>query len=309
MQAAARITGKNSAKVRPRARWRRRGLLASTALVAILVLGWAGLRFPPGTPSAPAAGPADLGSVPVPQGLPAPVLRFIAAVDGGRTGSTFEPLQSTQRYQTAIQQGHGTMNLAGLSVPFRVNIASRIGEERHSDMKLTWFGLGVVSGVDDFIQGRGRTQIAGRDLAEAGDYLDQGAYLATMAEQIGFPSSWILDPKVRWEAGEDEAHARMVLTRERQDGVTEEEYFEAGFDPKTGFLTTLDTMRHQSADSGKRPWHIELSNWRNFAEPGEPALFAAGKIEVTWMDKGEPWLVQTTDRIVTNVEVEDQLVW
>ncbi len=289
--------------------WKRRGLLASVALMALVALGWAGLRVAPGAPSATAASSRDLGSVPVPQDLPAPVLRFVAAVDGGSTGPRYEAPQTTPRYETAVQQGHGTMKVGGLSLPFRVNIVSRIGEERHSDMELTWFGLGVVSGVDDYIANRGRTQMAGRDLAEAGDYLNQGAYLAVKAEQIGFPGSWILDPRVRWESGADDQHARLVLIRERPDGTTAEEYFDAAFDPATGFLKTLDTMRHESATSGKRPWHVELADWRNFAPEGQTPLFAAARIEVTWMDQGEPWLVQTAERIVTNVPVDDQLVW
>ncbi|HZJ03727.1 MAG TPA: DUF6544 family protein [Thermoleophilia bacterium] len=289
--------------------WTRWGLLASAVLAGVVALGWVGLRVPPGSPAAPAAGSADLGTVAVPQDLPAPVLRFVAAVSGGSTAADAPPPQTTPLYETAIQQGHGTMKLGGLSLPFRVNIAGRIGEERHSDMELTWFGLGVVSGVDDYIANRGRTQMAGRDLAEAGDYLNQGAYLAVKAEQIGFPGSWILDPRVRWESGADDQHARLVLIRERLDGTTAEEYIDAAFDPATGFLKTLDTMRHKSATSGKRPWHVELADWRNFAAEGRPPLFAAGRIEVTWMDQGEPWLKQTAERIVTNVPVNDQLVW
>ncbi len=289
--------------------WRRRGLLASAVLAGVVALGWLGLRMPPGSPAAPAAGSADRGTVAVPQDLPAPVLRFVAAVSAGSTPPDAPAPQTTPLYETAIQQGHGTMKLGPLSLPFRVTIASRLGEERHSDMELTWFGLGVVSGVDDYIGKRGRTQMAGRDLAEAGDYLNQGAYLAMKAEQIGFPSSWILDPKVRWEPGADDHHARLVLTRERLDGTTAEEYFDAGFDPANGFLMTLDTMRHRSEDSGKRPWHVDLGDWRNLAGPGERPLYGAGTIEVTWMDQGEPWLEQTAERIVTNVPVDEQLVW
>jgi hypothetical protein len=283
--------------------------VAVAAGAGLVLFVWAGFQVGAVAPDPPLEGSTDLGRIQVPADLPAPVLRFIAAVQGADASPGAPAPRSTPRYDTAIQQGQGRMRLGPVWLPFGIEVASRLGVERHSEMRLTWFRLGFVSGVDDYLAGQGRVQLAGHDLAEAGDHLDQGAYLAVNAEQISFPGSWIADPLIRWEPGADDTHARLVLTRERRDGRNETESFTATFNPATGFLTRLDTMRHKTPSSGKVPWRIDLEDWRNLAEPGRTPLYAAGTIKVTWLDEGGPWLVQHLDRVTTNVAVDDLLVW
>jgi hypothetical protein len=55
--------------------------------------------------------------------------------------------------------------------------------------------------------------------------------------------------------------------------------------------------------SGKVPWRIDLEDWRNLAEPGRTPLYAAGTLEVTWLDEDGPCRVQHLHRVTTNVAI------
>ena len=80
----------------------------------------------------------------------------------------------------------------------------------------------------------------------------------------------------------------------------EEQRFIARFDPATGMLHILESMRYKGTDSEhKTLWINEALQWGVVDGHKIPALSAA-----TWFDEGRPWAVFTVEDIRHNVDVE-----
>jgi Family of unknown function (DUF6544) len=117
-----------------------------------------------------------------------------------------------------------------------------------------------------------------------GPKTSSAANLGMWAESMACPSVFVTDTRVRWEPI-DEYSARLVVpSPEGEDGFTVE------FDPTSGLITQMRTMR-----------------WRGEGDPAKLEWFAVdqggNRGAARWGDDDRSWLVLTTEEIVLNPDV------
>ncbi|MHB1134754.1 MAG: DUF6544 family protein [Chloroflexota bacterium] len=244
----------------------RRGLAAlGGGLVALLGLGWLGLRLRPApfTPVPQQSPPPE--TVPLPAGLPAPVARFYRLKYGERV-----PV-----FKTAVISGRGTLRLFGLVFPTRFRFTHDVGRDYRHYFELTIFGLPVMKANEYYVDGKERMELP-TGVEENNPKLDQGGNLGMWAELLRWlPAALLTDPRVRWEAV-DEATALLVVPF----GAAEER-FVVRFDPESGDVLYSEVMRYRNG-------------------VGEKVLWING----VWFDEGRPWAAFESEEIVHNVEVD-----
>jgi hypothetical protein len=127
---------------------------------------------------------------------------------------------------------------------------------------------------------------------------NQGANLALWAEAGWFPSLWLSDARVRWEAV-DETTARLMVPFE--DGF---ESFIVRFDAQTALINTMEAQRYREAGQGKPKilWVTSNLPGKTIAGTKLSAIGAA-----TWSDQGRPWAVFTLEDVRYNVNVNEYI--
>jgi hypothetical protein len=125
----------------------------------------------------------------------------------------------------------------------------------------------------------------------------QGANLALWAEAVWMPAVWVTNPRARWEpVGE---HTALLIV----PFGDQEEQFTLRFDPQTGLLDLLESMRYKGEESEQKTlWINQVQEWDLTGETPVPRVAA-----ITWFDEGIPWAVLTTDRVVFNHDVTDDI--
>jgi hypothetical protein len=111
------------------------------------------------------------------------------------------------------------------------------------------------------------------------------------------PAVYLTDPRVQWEAVDDVTAILVVPFGE------EEERFVVRFDPQTGLLEWMESMRYQGEDSQKKMlWMNHVLEWREVDGYLLPALAA-----LIWMDAGTPWAVWEVEDVVYNADVTEYI--
>lgn len=259
--------------------------------IAIVVLGgaaaasalcWWGLRVDPEPLDAPAVEIGDVTTVPLPVGLPAPVERFYTSLYGDRVPVV----------DSAVITGRGRMRIAGISFPARFRFSHVTGAAYRHYIELTAFGRRVMAVDEWFVDGAGRLELPFG--VSEGPQVDQGANLALWAEAVWMPSVWVTDPAVEWEPVDDTT-ARLTVPF----GDTTET-FTTRFDPGTGLLQSLESMRFKRADdTDKTLWTNEVTTWNRVGD----RLLPQG-VTLTWADEGGPWADLRVEEVVYNADLE-----
>ena len=252
-------------------------------VVVLIMLGWLGLRVKPQPFPAFPQQASVTETIPLPDGLPAPVERFYRQVYGERV-----PV-----IESAVLTGRATMRLNGITFPARFRFTHDAGQRYRHYIEATVFGLPLMKVNEHYLDGKGRLELPFG--VEEAPQVDQGANLALWGEPIWFPSIWITDTRVRWEPI-DEDTALLVVPF-----GGEEQQFVARFDPQTGLLSILESMRYKGADAeAKILWINQALQWDTLDGYTIPAVGA-----VTWFDEGTPWAVFTVEDVVYNADVRD----
>ena len=167
------------------------------SLSALAALGWLGLQIP--SPVAPLQNEPsqDLGTVRVPETLPAPVRRYLQVALGDRS----------QRIESAVYWGRARANF-GVWMPLRFQLYHRVGYDFRRDMQITWFGLPVLKALDQYVNGQGMTGLVGK--ADSGARIDQGSNMILFAEGPLYPAIFVTDGRIRWVAI-DETSAQLFF--------------------------------------------------------------------------------------------------
>jgi hypothetical protein len=157
-----------------------------------------------------------------------------------------------------------------------------------------WFGLPLLRGVDDYVDGHGRMRI-GRSTV-AGPEIDQGENLFLWAELVLVPSVLATRPGVRWEPIDRDSARLRVPFGDGEDELT------FRFDRDTGLVGHCEAMRYRSPGGPKVGWHICYEQWRSF-----PAGTYPTRITVRWADQLRPWFELDVDGVALNVPVSPDL--
>lgn len=252
-----------------------------TAGLAGLAVG--GLRVPPRPFPPIASAPGGFRTVAIREGLPLPVERYLRAVGGDQLAL----LDSFVLWGRMRMKRGGWM--AGRWRAYHVP-----GQHFHRPLEITWFGLPVVRGTDQSIDGQGTMVVM--DERSMDDETSQGAAAILWLEAGCSPGTYVADPRLRWE-GLDANRARLIYP-----SVFGEDFLTYQFDPASGLPVRVSTMRYKRAGEPKYPWHTDLLEWRRF----ETAL-VPGYISVTWEDEGAPWSYWTTEGVAINIDVTSHI--
>lgn len=256
------------------------------AFVTIPVVGWVGLQVEPKSfPAFPEQTPT-LDTVELPADLPAPVARYYKAIIGDQI-----PI-----IESAVITGRATVRFAGIRFPARFRITHVAGQGYRHYIEATMFGYPVLKVNEHYLDGKARLELP-LGVIENEPKVDMAANLGLWAESVWLPAIFVTDPRVRWEAIDDNTARLVVPFGEDEDTFT------AAFDPQTGLLVRLVAMRWKEAtNETKTLWRTEALDWRTFRGIKIPS-----SASVTWLDEGTPWSMWIIEDVAYNVDVTEYI--
>jgi hypothetical protein len=264
-------------------------------LVGLVLLVVVGLRVKP-RPFAPYAARGDgaPATAPLPDGLPAPVDRFYRSLYG----------DTVPVVTSAVITGRGPLRIMGITFPGRFRFIHQAGMGYRHYIEVTVFGLPLLTVNERYLDGESLFETPG-GVIDNDPQVNQGANLGLWGEMIWYPAAWLTAPGVRWEPV-DEVTAVLVVPFAGGGpgpfGETDQRFI-ARFDPDTGLLRYLESMRYKGEQAEtKMLWINEARAWDEVGEWLIPTVGA-----VTWFDEGTPWAVFTVEELVVNVDVSEAI--
>jgi hypothetical protein len=257
---------------------------------ALVLLGWIGFKiqpvlFPPITNTV-----FTTKMIPVPTGLPAPVARFYQTVYG----------EEMPVVESAVITGRAVISPNGLPfyMPARFRFTHIAGQGYRHYIEATIFGIPLIKVNERYVDGKSLFDIPGIGRVDNDPNTNQGANLGMWSESLWFPSIFLTDPRVHWEAVDDFT-AVLIVPFEQS-----EERYIVRFNAKTGLVDYFESMRFQAAESTEKTlWMNQSREWA--VENGKPRLKQGAAI---WMDNGRPWAIFTVEDIALNVDVRDYIL-
>ena len=225
-------------------------------------------------------------TVPLPAGLPAPVERYLQVVYGDEI-----PL-----VETVIISGRATLTINGITLPSRYRFTHNAGQDYRHYIEATIFGLPLLKVNEKYVDGHSLFVMPFGTL-EDDPNTNQGANLALWAEAVWFPAIWATDERVEWQEVDDVSAMMHIPYEDETESIL------LRFDPETGLLTYLESMRFAGdKDQQKSLWVNEAQGWKEvdgYLVP-EPAA-------VTWYQDGKPWAIFKTDELILNAEIGEYI--
>ena len=253
--------------------------ITATILVVLVFIAWVGLQIKPKAFPMPALSQSDIKMIPLPGNLPQPVERFYKTVYGDQI-----PV-----IDTVVLTGRGRINPFGIWLPARFVMVHQTGHNYRHYFEATFFGMPFLRVNEGILDGESFFE------SPMGTYhndpnTNQGANLALWAEGGWFPSIWLTDPRVRWEAMDE--HTALLFV---PYGDTIEN-FVVRFDPETGLVDKMESMRF------KAPQDREKILWITGPLKDQSTFYA------TWMDVGKPWALLSLEEITFNADVSEYIL-
>ncbi|WP_205745654.1 DUF6544 family protein [Egibacter rhizosphaerae] len=241
---ADRRTGRGEVAPPRTGRRRRRLGYPVGGVGAVVAAGWIGLQVQSAPLPPPDLAPAEVSTIAMPDDLPEPVARFCTTLYG----------DAVPVVDSAVISGRGELRIAGITFPARYRFSHVTGRDYRHYIELTLFGRPLVTVDERYLDGHARLELPFG--VSEGANVDQGANLALWAEAVWMPSVWLTDPAVRWEPSDADT-ARLVVPF-----GDEEETFTVHFDPDTGLLSRMESMRFKGEqDREKTLWLNHALDW------------------------------------------------
>lgn len=228
--------------------------------------------------------------IPVPDGLPEPVDRFYRTVYGDEM-----PV-----IKSAVFTGKAKVRPFGpITFPARFRFTHIAGQSYRHYIEATFFGIPLFKVNEGYVDGISWYEIPMAGSLENDPKVNQGANLGMWAETLWMPSVFLTNPRARWEPV-DEVTAVLVVPF----GKTEQDRFVVRFDPDTGLVTYMESMRYHGAESTQKTlWLNESREWGT--KDGKLYLKTGAAI---WMDDGKPWAIFTVEDVVYNVDLSEYIL-
>ena len=251
----------------------------------LLALTWLGLQVKPASLVPFPQEQSDIETIPLPDGLPTPVERYLRLIYG----------EQVPVINSAVVSGRATLRINGITMPGRFRFTHIAGQGYRHYIESTLFGFPIMKVNEHYLDGKGRLDLPFGVFE--GQQINQAANLGLWAETMWMPSVFVTDPRVRWEAVDDETAVLVVPFG------NEEQRILVRFDPDTGLLLLMETMRYRDAEGGNKIlWLSEVREWQTINETLVPSTGAA-----IWLDEGTPWAIFNVEEIIYNVDVDDYI--
>ena len=256
---------------------------ALVALVALALVGWLGLQVQPAPFPSHTAATAPVATVPLPENLPAPVERFYRQIYG----------DDVPVITSAVITGRAWVRpVPGFPrFPARFRFVHEAGRNYRHHIEATWFGMPILRVRESYLDGKEVQELPWATVKDDPTG-DQAGNLGMWSETVWFPAVFLTDPRVRWEAVDE---ATAILNVPFEDA---RERYVVRFDPATGLIRWLESMRFKGTTGKKVLWLNESLEYRVIGGHKIGAVGAA-----TWADDGKPWAVFTVEDIVLNADV------
>lgn len=260
-------------------------IIIGISIVAVIGLVLVGLQIKPASFPAFQEEQPEFETIPIPDGLPNPVARYMQHLYG----------EQIPIIHSAVISGSATLRVNGVTMPGRFRFTHIAGQGYRHYIESTLFGFPIMKVNEHYLDGKARLNLPFGVFD--GPQIDQAANLGLWAETMWLPSVFITDPRVRWETVDDESAILIVPYGD------EEQRFFVRFDPETGLLLLLETMRYRDAEGGRKIlWLSEAREWQTINKTLVPSTGAA-----IWLDEGTPWAIFNVEEIVYNVDVDDYI--
>jgi hypothetical protein len=262
-------------------------LMIAAFIGLLLITGWLGLQVKARSFPAVARGLSPR-LVPIPAHLPEPVQRFARAVYG----------DSIPEVQSAVAIGRASLAPTGFPMPTRFRFYYDAEHSSHyHDIAVTWFDQTFIRIHERNLEGHVTLDLSILGGVDDAPKTNRAGIQGYWGEVLAWvPSIALTDSRVRWEAV-DATTARLYLP-----GLDDEEAFTVRFDPATGLLSEIETMRYQDEARDERwRWFNRVLEW------GEVDGLRVPVVSQTQWREDAPWATWEVEQVVLNVDVSARL--
>jgi hypothetical protein len=257
--------------------------------IVMLVFGvivWLGIQIRPTPFSRFSQDDSPVKTVPLPGGLPGPVERFYTTVYGDEI-----PV-----IESVVILGRGELKpFMNIPIPARFVFVHTAGKDYRHYFEATIFGIAVLKVNEGYIDGASFFESPMASIANDPNS-NQAANLTVWAEAMWFPALWVTDPRVHWEPVDDNTALLYVPFENDEDN------FLVRFNPKTGLIDSMETMRFRDIgeDQPKILWILRNEHSQPLVASDLRSVGSA-----TWLDQGSPWAYFDAEEIILNVDVSN----
>lgn len=262
-------------------------LIIVSVLVLLLAGGWLGLQVKASSFPAVESGAAPR-LIPIPAGLPAPVERFARTIYG----------ESLPEVQSAMVLGRAQLAPTGMPMPTRFRFYYDAARSSHyHDIQVAWFNLTFMRIHERNLEGHVKLDLSIIGKVDDAPKTNHAGIQGYWSEALAWvPAIALTDPRVRWEAVDDTT-ARLFLP-----GLDDVEALTVRFDPATGLLSEVETLRYQSEENPDRwRWFNRILAWDTVNGQRVPV-----RSQTQWREDA-PWATWEVEQVVLNVDVAARL--